>query len=253
MSRSFKMSNDVYTAMLARGFGGEMRAYSAYRDAAGRLAGPRRCASRCSRSRPLSAWRSADGPLRSVASRAGAALPPRGRPLRLPQRTAGRPRRHRPRHPPPASRWPCSGRTAAGSRPSSSSSTGSSRPPTGAMRALGLGRRGRRRGHRRVPLPPGRRPRLPGSGHPAVQRDGLRRRRVRAAPARDAERGGQGALRRGAGRDGDRPPCRPGAVRALGRREEAGRDRVGALAAAGGRSSSTSRRRRSTRARSGSS
>ena len=31
MSRSFKMSDDVYTAMLARGFGGEMRAYSAYR------------------------------------------------------------------------------------------------------------------------------------------------------------------------------------------------------------------------------
>ncbi len=31
MSRSFKMSGDVYTAMLARGFGGEMRAYSAYR------------------------------------------------------------------------------------------------------------------------------------------------------------------------------------------------------------------------------
>ena len=31
MSRSFKMSNDVYAAMLARGFTGEMRAYSAYR------------------------------------------------------------------------------------------------------------------------------------------------------------------------------------------------------------------------------
>ncbi|MEI7745129.1 MAG: cobalt transporter CbiM [Chloroflexota bacterium] len=31
MSRSFKMSNDVYAAMLARGFSGEMRAYSAYR------------------------------------------------------------------------------------------------------------------------------------------------------------------------------------------------------------------------------
>jgi cobalt/nickel transport system permease protein len=31
MSRSFKMSNDVYGAMLARGFSGEMRAYSAYR------------------------------------------------------------------------------------------------------------------------------------------------------------------------------------------------------------------------------
>jgi cobalt/nickel transport system permease protein len=31
MSRSFKMSNDVYAAMLARGFTGEMRTYSAYR------------------------------------------------------------------------------------------------------------------------------------------------------------------------------------------------------------------------------
>ena len=31
MSRSFKMSNDVYAAMLARGFSGEMRTYSAYR------------------------------------------------------------------------------------------------------------------------------------------------------------------------------------------------------------------------------
>jgi cobalt/nickel transport system permease protein len=31
MSRAFKMSSDVYAAMLARGFGGEIRAYSAYR------------------------------------------------------------------------------------------------------------------------------------------------------------------------------------------------------------------------------
>jgi energy-coupling factor transporter transmembrane protein EcfT len=31
MSRSFKMSNDVYTAMLARGFTGEIRTYSTYR------------------------------------------------------------------------------------------------------------------------------------------------------------------------------------------------------------------------------
>ncbi|MEO8285084.1 MAG: cobalt ECF transporter T component CbiQ [Chloroflexota bacterium] len=31
MSRSFKMSNDVYAAMLARGFGGQIRSYSAYR------------------------------------------------------------------------------------------------------------------------------------------------------------------------------------------------------------------------------
>ncbi|HET6319650.1 MAG TPA: cobalt ECF transporter T component CbiQ [Chloroflexota bacterium] len=31
MSRSFKMSNDVYAAMLARGFTGEVRAYSSYR------------------------------------------------------------------------------------------------------------------------------------------------------------------------------------------------------------------------------
>ena len=31
MSRSFKMSNDVYAAMLARGFSGEMRTYSTYR------------------------------------------------------------------------------------------------------------------------------------------------------------------------------------------------------------------------------
>ncbi len=31
MSRSFKMSNDVYAAMLARGFAGEMRSYTAYR------------------------------------------------------------------------------------------------------------------------------------------------------------------------------------------------------------------------------
>jgi cobalt/nickel transport system permease protein len=31
MSRSFKMSNDVYAAMLARGFTGEMRAYSTFR------------------------------------------------------------------------------------------------------------------------------------------------------------------------------------------------------------------------------
>ena len=29
-SRSFKMSNEVYTAMLARGFGGEMRSYNAF-------------------------------------------------------------------------------------------------------------------------------------------------------------------------------------------------------------------------------
>jgi cobalt/nickel transport system permease protein len=34
MSRSFKMSNDVYAAMLARGFKGEVRSYSAYRMAA---------------------------------------------------------------------------------------------------------------------------------------------------------------------------------------------------------------------------
>jgi cobalt/nickel transport system permease protein len=31
MSRSFKMSNDVYAAMLARGFGGRIRSYSTYR------------------------------------------------------------------------------------------------------------------------------------------------------------------------------------------------------------------------------
>jgi len=30
MSRSFKMSNEVYMAMLARGFGGEMRSYNAF-------------------------------------------------------------------------------------------------------------------------------------------------------------------------------------------------------------------------------
>ena len=31
MSRAFKMSNDVYSAMLARGFGGEVRTYTKYR------------------------------------------------------------------------------------------------------------------------------------------------------------------------------------------------------------------------------
>jgi len=31
MSRSFKMSNDVYAAMLARGFTGQIRTYSSYR------------------------------------------------------------------------------------------------------------------------------------------------------------------------------------------------------------------------------
>jgi cobalt/nickel transport system permease protein len=31
MSRAFKMSNDVYAAMLARGFTGEVRVYSTYR------------------------------------------------------------------------------------------------------------------------------------------------------------------------------------------------------------------------------
>ena len=31
MGRAFKMSNDVYAVMLARGFQGEMRAYSAFR------------------------------------------------------------------------------------------------------------------------------------------------------------------------------------------------------------------------------
>jgi cobalt/nickel transport system permease protein len=31
MNRSFKMSNDVYAAMTARGFGGEVRSYNAYR------------------------------------------------------------------------------------------------------------------------------------------------------------------------------------------------------------------------------
>jgi cobalt/nickel transport system permease protein len=31
MSRAFKMSNDVYTAMLARGFTGEARTYATYR------------------------------------------------------------------------------------------------------------------------------------------------------------------------------------------------------------------------------
>jgi cobalt/nickel transport system permease protein len=31
MSRAFKMSNDVYAAMLARGFTGEVRSYSTYR------------------------------------------------------------------------------------------------------------------------------------------------------------------------------------------------------------------------------
>jgi len=35
MSRAFKMSNDVYAAMLARGFGGEIRTYSDYRMRAG--------------------------------------------------------------------------------------------------------------------------------------------------------------------------------------------------------------------------
>jgi cobalt/nickel transport system permease protein len=34
-SRSFKMSNDVYAAMMARGFGGEMRTYSDYHMQAG--------------------------------------------------------------------------------------------------------------------------------------------------------------------------------------------------------------------------
>jgi len=31
MSRAFKMSNDVYAAMLARGFTGEVRVYSTFR------------------------------------------------------------------------------------------------------------------------------------------------------------------------------------------------------------------------------
>jgi cobalt/nickel transport system permease protein len=31
MNRSFKMSNDVYAAMLARGFTGQIRTYSTYR------------------------------------------------------------------------------------------------------------------------------------------------------------------------------------------------------------------------------
>ncbi|MEP6776390.1 MAG: energy-coupling factor transporter transmembrane component T, partial [Chloroflexota bacterium] len=31
MGRAFKMSNDVYAAMLARGFTGQVRSYSAYR------------------------------------------------------------------------------------------------------------------------------------------------------------------------------------------------------------------------------
>jgi energy-coupling factor transporter transmembrane protein EcfT len=31
MSRAFKMSNDVYAAMLARGFGGEVRSFTIYR------------------------------------------------------------------------------------------------------------------------------------------------------------------------------------------------------------------------------
>jgi cobalt/nickel transport system permease protein len=31
MSRAFKMSNDVYAAMLARGFGGEIRTFTTYR------------------------------------------------------------------------------------------------------------------------------------------------------------------------------------------------------------------------------
>jgi energy-coupling factor transporter transmembrane protein EcfT len=31
MGRAFKMSADVYAAMLARGFGGEMRVYSTFR------------------------------------------------------------------------------------------------------------------------------------------------------------------------------------------------------------------------------
>jgi cobalt/nickel transport system permease protein len=35
MGRSFKMSNDVYAAMLSRGFTGQARSYSAYRMAAG--------------------------------------------------------------------------------------------------------------------------------------------------------------------------------------------------------------------------
>jgi cobalt/nickel transport system permease protein len=35
VSRSFKMSNDVYAAMLARGFSGEIRAYSTYRMTGG--------------------------------------------------------------------------------------------------------------------------------------------------------------------------------------------------------------------------
>ena len=38
MSRSFKMSNDVYAAMLARGFTGEMRSYTTYRMTGSRLA-----------------------------------------------------------------------------------------------------------------------------------------------------------------------------------------------------------------------
>jgi cobalt/nickel transport system permease protein len=31
MNRSFQMSSDVYSAMLARGFGGQVRSYSVYR------------------------------------------------------------------------------------------------------------------------------------------------------------------------------------------------------------------------------
>ena len=47
MSRAFKMSNDVYAAMLARGFSGEMRALTLYRMRAadwapGRRAGVQR-------------------------------------------------------------------------------------------------------------------------------------------------------------------------------------------------------------------
>ncbi len=233
MSRSFKMSNDVYTAMVARGFNRHDPNLHDLPDASGRLGGAGRA--RASLALP-------DHPNRGVA-----------RLHRLRAAVAHRPASR-------SSTCAASATSTTGARSPSTASTsdlysgeqvallganGSGKstllkllerhPGTRRRRAARARARHRRRRRRsgRLSVPPRGRARLPGSRPAAVQRDRVRRRRLRTAPARPerATRFGPAATRP-CDADGNRPSRRPRAVRAVRRREEASRHRLGAVARA---------------------
>ncbi len=238
MSRSFKMSNDVYAAMLARGFSGEMRTYSAYRMTTRRLAAARR--HRCDGGgdpRRRAAVAEVTGSANRGDQTAASAPPPDAEPVyRLRGVRYSYPGGHlaldgidldieR------GERVACWAPTGAASRRCSSCSTASWPRARGRCRRSAVTSRPWSRGqdafrfHREVGLV---------FQDPDIQLfSATVFDDVAFGPLQLGHDPGRGprTVRRGARPDGDRPPGGPRPVRALGRREEAGGDRVGALAA----------------------